>query len=202
VALSSVGDLIYGSPIVLGSQNCHNEKSGAYTGDISAQMLVDVGCEYVILGHSERRAVYKESNDLILSKVEAALTCGLNAVVCVGENLEQRDEEETLTVVESQVINSIPDGATAGNVIVAYEPVWAIGTGLTPTIDQITTVHEHLRSVLGMRFADSYEFRLLYGGSMNAGNAQEILSIKNVNGGLVGGASLQVDEFWSICMSV
>jgi triosephosphate isomerase (TIM) len=202
VTLRPVADIIEGSPIALGAQDCHTDSSGAHTGDVSAVMLADAGCEFVIVGHSERRADHREDDTLVASKAGAAHAKALIAVICVGETLDQRNAEETLSVVETQVSKSVPDGATAENTVVAYEPVWAIGTGLTPTIEQISEVHDHIRALLAARFSDGSEFRLLYGGSMNPGNAREILAVENVNGGLVGGASLKVEDFWSICTSV
>jgi triosephosphate isomerase len=202
VTLRPVADVIEGSPIALGAQDCHTENSGAHTGDVSATMLADAGCEFVIVGHSERRADHQEDDTLIASKAGAAHANALKAVICVGETLDQRNAEETLAIVETQLKNSVPEGTTAENTVVAYEPVWAIGTGLTPTIEQISEVHDHMRTLLEARFSDGSEFRLLYGGSMNPGNAREILAIDNVNGGLVGGASLKVEDFWSICTSV
>jgi len=202
VTLWPVADIIVGSPIALGAQDCHTDNSGAHTGDVSAGMLADAGCEFVIVGHSERRADHHEGDALVASKADAANASGLKAVICVGETLDQRNVEETLSVVETQLLNSVLDGATEKNTVVAYEPVWAIGTGLTPTIEQISEVHNHIRALLAARFADGNEFRLLYGGSMNPGNAREILAVENVDGGLVGGASLNVEDFWSICTSV
>jgi triosephosphate isomerase len=202
VTLRPVADIIEGSPIALGAQDCHAETSGAHTGDVSALMLADAGCKFVIVGHSERRADHMENDAVIALKAKATHENGLKAVICVGETLDQRNAEETLSVVETQLSNSIPDSATAENTVVAYEPVWAIGTGLTPTIDQIAEVHDHIRALLAAHFSDGSSFRLLYGGSMNPGNAREILAVENVNGGLVGGASLKVEDFWSICTSV
>ncbi|NKB21944.1 MAG: triose-phosphate isomerase [Alphaproteobacteria bacterium] len=202
VTLRPVAEVIEGSPIALGAQDCHAEGSGAHTGDISAAMLADAGCKCVIVGHSERRADHRESDSLVVSKAIVAHENDLTAVICVGETLAQRESEETLSIVETQVSQSVPDGATAENTVVAYEPVWAIGTGLTPTIDQISEVHDYMRALLVARFPDRAEFRLLYGGSMNPGNAREILAVDNVNGGLVGGASLKVEDFWAICTSV
>ncbi len=202
VSLGLIGDIIAGSSILLGAQDCHKEESGAYTGSISAPMLSDAGCRFVIVGHSERRAQNYETDKLVSEKVDAAHANDLVAIVCVGENLIDRDAEKTLSIVEEQVLGSVPNSAAAKNTIIAYEPVWAIGTGKTPTTLQITEVHDHLRMLLKNHFADGSEFRLLYGGSMNSSNAKEILSIQNVNGGLVGGASLKVEDFWAICTSL
>lgn len=202
VSLGLIGDMIAGSPILLGAQDCHKEESGAYTGSISAPMLSDTGCGFVIVGHSERRSQNDETDLLVSEKARAAHANGLVSIVCIGETLIDRDADNTLSVVEEQLLGSVPKSANAKNTIVAYEPVWAIGTGKTPTTLQITEVHDHLRVLLENHFADGNEVRLLYGGSMNSSNAEEILSIKNVNGGLVGGASLTVKDFWAICTSL
>jgi triosephosphate isomerase len=164
-------------------------------------MLADAGCSYVIVGHSERRTNHRESDAQVKAKAEAALRHGLIAIVCVGETLDERDGGQALEVVSRQIAGSLPDGASAGNIVVAYEPVWAIGTGRTPTPDQIAEVHAHIRGVLGA-VEDGAEVRILYGGSMKPDNAREILAIEHVNGGLIGGASLVVDDFWSICEAV
>lgn len=202
VSLGLIKDIIAGSPILLGAQDCHKEEFGAYTGGISASMLSDAGCRFVIVGHSERRAENYETDVLVSEKVRAAHANGLVAIICVGETLIDRDAKKTLSVVEEQLLGSVPNSATAKNTVIAYEPVWAIGTGKTPTTLEITEVHDHLRVLLENRFAEGSEFRLLYGGSMNSSNAEEILSIQNVNGGLVGGASLKVKDFWAICTSL
>ncbi|MFL2669334.1 MAG: triose-phosphate isomerase [Alphaproteobacteria bacterium] len=202
VSLGLIGDIIAGSPILLGAQDCHKEESGAYTGSISAPMLSDAGCGFVIVGHSERRAQYNETDVLVSEKARAAHENALVSIVCVGETLVDRDADDTLSVVEEQLLGSVPKSANAKNTVIAYEPVWAIGTGKTPKTIQIREVHNHLRMLLENNFADGNEFRILYGGSMNSANAGEILSIKNVNGGLVGGASLTVKDFWGICTSL
>ncbi|MFL2669151.1 MAG: triose-phosphate isomerase [Alphaproteobacteria bacterium] len=202
VSLGLIGDIIAQSPILLGAQDCHKEESGAYTGSISAPMLSDAGCGFVIVGHSERRAQYNETDFLVSEKARTAHENALVSIVCVGETLVDRDADNTLSVVEEQLLGSVPKGANAKNTVIAYEPVWAIGTGKTPTTIQIREVHDHLRMLLENNFADGKGFRILYGGSMNSANAGEILSIKNVNGGLVGGASLTVKDFWGICTSL
>ena len=202
VSLGLIGDIIAQSPILLGAQDCHKEESGAFTGSISAQMLSDAGCGFVIVGHSERRAQYNETDFLVSEKARTAHENALVSIVCVGETLVDRDADNTLSVVEEQLLGSVPKGANAKNTVIAYEPVWAIGTGKTPKNIQIREVHDHLRMLLENNFADGNEFRILYGGSMNSANAGEILSIKNVNGGLVGGASLTVKDFWGICTSL
>ena len=201
ISLGLIEDMISGAPILLGAQDCHKEEFGAYTGGISAAMLSDAGCGFVILGHSERRAQNYETDLLVSQKVSAAHANDLVSIVCVGETLIDRDAGSTLSVVEEQLLGSVPKNANAKNTIIAYEPVWAIGTGKTPTTMQITEVHDHLRVLLENHFAEGGGFRILYGGSMNSSNAGEILSVKNVNGGLVGGASLTVKDFWAICTS-
>lgn len=200
-ALQAVGAVVEGSPVALGAQDCHPGDFGAHTGDINAAMLADMGCSQVIVGHSERRADHGESNALVKSKASAAQAEGLTAIICVGETLAQRDGGETLAIITDQVSGSLPDGAGAANAVIAYEPVWAIGTGRTPTIQQITEVHDHIRSLLTGLCSDADAVRLLYGGSVNPGNAKEILAVENVNGGLVGGASLKAADFWAICRS-
>ncbi len=201
VLLTGVAAALVDSAIALGAQDCHPAESGAHTGDISAALLADAGCAYVIVGHSERRTDHGETDALVKAKAEAALRHGLVAIVCVGETLDQRDGGRALEVVSRQIEGSLPDGASAGNIVIAYEPVWAIGTGRTPTPDQIAEVHAHIRGALG-GLDDGAGVRILYGGSMKPDNAREILAIAHVNGGLIGGASLAVDDFWSICEAV
>lgn len=181
--------------IAIGGQDCHPETSGAHTGDISAEMLRDAGASYVITGHSERRADHGETDAIVAAKSAAAHRAGLQAVICVGETLTEREAGTTLAVVEAQLAGSVPDGATAGNTVIAYEPVWAIGTGKVPTIEQIREVHAHIRAKLSARFTDGAEFTVLYGGSVKASNAAEIFAVTNVDGALVGGASLKADDF-------
>lgn len=185
--------------IALGGQDCHAKPSGAHTGDISAAMLADAGASHVILGHSERRADHGESDALVRTKAEAALAAGLVAIVCVGETEAQRDAGETLEVIGTQLAGSVPDGATPAGVVIAYEPVWAIGTGRTPTLPEIAEVHADLRARLTARFgAGASGFRLLYGGSVKPSNAAEIFALPNVDGALVGGASLKAADFGAI----
>lgn len=182
--------------IAIGAQDCHAKASGAHTGDISAQMLRDAGAEYVIVGHSERRADHGESSALVCAKANAVLSEGLRAIVCVGETEAERDAGSTLTVVLGQLAESIPESATPDNMIVAYEPVWAIGTGRTPTTDDVAEVHTALRNALVERFGENgRRFSLLYGGSVKPSNAKELMSAPNVNGALVGGASLKASDF-------
>ncbi len=187
-----------GSAIMVGGQDCHARPSGAHTGDIAAGMLRDAGASHVILGHSERRADHGETDALVRAKAEAAHAAGLVAVICLGETEAQRDAGETLAVTGAQLLGSTPGGATAANTVVAYEPVWAIGTGRTPTPAQIAEVHDFLRAELGARFSDGDGFRLLYGGSVKPSNAAGIFATSNVDGALVGGASLKAADFGAI----
>ncbi len=185
--------------VAFGGQDCHIAGSGAHTGDISAAMLKDAGCKYVIVGHSERRADYGESSKLVRQKAEAAQAAGLIAIICVGETAGERKAKQTLKIVGDQVRDSLPKGATAKNTVVAYEPVWAIGTGLTPTPDDVAAVHKYIRGRLTRRFKDAGAMmRVLYGGSVKASNANELMAIPNVDGALVGGASLTTKDFWPI----
>jgi len=187
------------SHVAIGGQDCHAAASGAHTGDISAEMLADAGATYVIVGHSERRADHGETDAEVRAKAEAARRAGLVAIVCVGETEAERDAGRTLDVVGGQLARSVPDGATAANLVVAYEPVWAIGTGRTPTLDEIAEVHDFLRARLVACFgAEGEGVRLLYGGSVKPGNAAEIFAVSNVDGGLVGGASLKASDFLAI----
>ncbi|MGR3504185.1 triose-phosphate isomerase [Pseudaestuariivita sp.] len=185
--------------IAIGGQDCHTGVSGAHTGDVSAEMLADIGASHVIVGHSERRDDHGESSELIEAKAEAAWRAGLTAVICIGESLAQREAGETLDVLTEQLAQSTPDGATAANTVIAYEPVWAIGTGKVPTLAQIGEVHDALRGQLEARFgAEGTGIRLLYGGSVKPSNAAEIFAVSNVDGALVGGASLKADDFGGI----
>ncbi|WP_103171396.1 triose-phosphate isomerase [Paracoccus sp. SY] len=187
-----------GDAIALGGQDCHANRSGAHTGDIAAGQLKDAGAAYVILGHSERRADHGETDAMVAAKAAAAHAAGLTAIICVGETEAQRDGDETLTVIASQLDGSIPEGATAANTVIAYEPVWAIGTGRTPTTDQIAEVHALMRERLAGKVQDAAQVRLLYGGSVKPGNAAEIFAVPDVDGALVGGASLKAVDFGPI----
>jgi triosephosphate isomerase (TIM) len=190
--LAAICEVIAGSGVSLGGQDCHPAPSGAFTGDISAEMLADAGCSYVILGHSERRHGHGETDLEIRGKVAAAHRAGLVAVLCVGETRPQREAGEALAVVKAQLAGSIPDGLDRDRLVVAYEPVWAIGTGLSATLDDIAAMHAAIRADLA---ANS---RILYGGSVNPANAAQILGLADVDGALVGGASLDPDAFWAI----
>lgn len=181
-----------GVRIAIGAQDCHAEEKGAHTGDISAPMIADCGAKYVILGHSERRTDHGERNEEIAAKVQAAWAAGLIAILCIGETLEQRQANETLAVLAKQIEGSMPEGATAENTILAYEPVWAIGTGLTASPDQIAEVHDDIRTRIPA------DMSILYGGSVKASNAAEIFAVTNVDGALVGGASLTAQDFLPI----
>jgi triosephosphate isomerase len=186
-------------PVAVGAQDCHAKASGAHTGDISADMIVDAGGAAVIVGHSERRTDHGEDDTTVLAKAEAALGAELIAIICVGETEAERDAGNAVDVVLSQLAGSVPETATASKVVIAYEPVWAIGTGRTPTLADIDEMHSAIRSALSARFADEgAAMRILYGGSMKPGNAAEILNVTDVNGGLVGGASLKASDFGAI----
>jgi len=188
-----------GSPVAIGAQDCHDKPAGAYTGDISAEMLQDAGAQAVIVGHSERRIYHKETDADVRAKVLAAWRARLTAIACVGETIEERRAGKTLDVVGGQLAGSLPDGAAAATLVVAYEPVWAIGSGLTPTTRDVAEVHGFIRARLVERFgADGRAIRVLYGGSVKPANARELLSVADVDGALVGGASLKADEFLAI----
>lgn len=183
----------------IGGQDCHWAPAGAHTGDISAAMLADAGASHVILGHSERRNDHGETDAMVLEKTRAAWAAGLIAVVCVGETERQRDLGTTLPVVGGQLDTSLPEACTAANTVVAYEPVWAIGTGRTPTLDEIAEVHNFMRAALTERFgAEGAGIALLYGGSVKPSNAAEIFAVADVDGALVGGASLKAADFGAI----
>jgi len=198
--LSSVLAAVAGSAIAVGGQDCHAKDKGAYTGDTSAWMLKDLGCAYVIVGHSERRTYHRETDADIKAKAEAALAAGLKPIVCIGETLEERDAGQTLEVNRRQLHGSLPDGTTAETVVIAYEPVWAIGTGRTATPEQAQEVHAMIRAELVGRLgaAEGNAVRILYGGSMNPKNADVLLAQPDIDGGLIGGAALKVDDFWTL----
>ena len=204
-SLNEVSSLLKGTQIKLGAQNMHHEESGAYTGEVSADMLKSVGCEYVILGHSERRLIFNEPDELINKKIKAALAKGLKPIFCIGELLEQRENGETMQVVSRQVEKGL-EGVSAEqmkNVIIAYEPVWAIGTGKTATPEQAQEVHSFIRELVAKKFSVSVAENLIiqYGGSVKPDNAGELLSQKDIDGALVGGACLKADSFLGIIAS-
>lgn len=189
-----------GDAVAIGGQDCHANTSGAHTGDVSAEMLKDAGASHVILGHSERREDHGETDAAVNAKTKAALEAGLIAVVCVGESLAEREAEKTLDVVGAQLAGSVPDDVNGATLVVAYEPVWAIGTGKVPTLDQIGEVHDFMRTELNARFGAEIgdAVRLLYGGSVKPTNAADIFAVSNVDGALVGGASLKAADFGAI----
>jgi triosephosphate isomerase len=190
---------VRGSGVTIGGQDCHAEAAGAHTGDISAEMLKDAGATAVIVGHSERRADHGETDADVRAKAMAAHRAGLTAIVCIGEQLDDREGGKTLDVIGGQLDGSLHDGATGVNLVIAYEPVWAIGSGLTPTPDDVADAHAFVRNRLTTRFgAEGGRIRILYGGSVKPANAKELLSIANVNGALVGGASLKAADFLAI----
>jgi triosephosphate isomerase len=194
--ISTMAAAARGSALLIGAQDCHPKVAGAHTGDLSALMLADAGATHVILGHSERRADHGETDALVRAKAEAAIAAGLVAIVCLGETEAQRNASETLRVIGAQLIGSVPPAVTAAQLVIAYEPVWAIGTGRTPTPDQITEVHAFLRSCLADHIGtEAAKVRLLYGGSVKSSNAAEIFALPHVDGALVGGASLKAADF-------
>lgn len=190
---------VKGSNLAIGAQDCHAQQSGAHTGDVSAEMLADIGARYVILGHSERRVSHGEDDEIVRAKAVAAHRAGLIAIVCVGETRHERDEGRAIEVVGGQLRESVSEGATSANLVIAYEPVWAIGTGLVPTDEQIEEVHAAIRQMLEERLGgDGHSVRILYGGSVKPSNAAAIFGLRNVDGALVGGASLKASEFAGI----
>ncbi len=202
--IGRVAEILSGSGIELGGQDCHGEASGAHTGDISAPMLADLGCRYVIVGHSERRTGHGDTDDLVRAKARAGLDAGLTAIVCIGETEAERDGGKTLDVVAQQLGQSLPPGADGANTVIAYEPVWAIGTGRTPTGEEVRDVHDFIRARLVDTLGgdEAAKLRILYGGSMKPGNAAEFLKLADVDGGLIGGASLEAEDFWAIAQGL
>jgi len=198
--IDRVADALKGSGVMLGAQDCHIAESGAHTGDISPLMLRDLGCDFVIVGHSERRNDHGEKDAGVKAKAEAGLKAGLKVIVCIGETLAQRDTGKTLAVNRRQLRGSLPDGANHKNTVIAYEPVWAIGTGRVATPEQAQEVHAAIRATLVRLLGDKEgdRVRILYGGSMKPDNANELISLPDVDGGLIGGASLKAKDFWGI----
>ncbi|EKF18391.1 triose-phosphate isomerase [Nitratireductor pacificus] len=188
-----------GSAVQLGGQDCHAQASGAHTGDVSAEMLADAGASHVIVGHSERRTDHGETDAIVAAKAEAAWRAGLTAVICIGETKDEREGGETLAVLSRQIAGSVPKAAKAAGTVIAYEPVWAIGTGLTPTVGDVAEAHAHIRAELtALLGAEAGSMRILYGGSVKPSNAAELLSVAHVDGALVGGASLKAADFLGI----
>ncbi len=202
VALDTCAKVIKGSGISIGAQNMSDKDDGAYTGEISASMLLSAGCEYVIIGHSERRKYYSETNQIVNSKVIKALESGLKPIMCVGETLQEREDDIFEAIVGKQVTEGLAglNAEQMANVTIAYEPVWAIGTGVNATPEQASAMHQFIGKVIADKFGDSVaeNLRILYGGSVNAKNAGEILSACGIDGALVGGASLKADDFKTI----
>ena len=197
--ISAAVAAVAGSKVRIGGQDCHKDKSGAHTGDVAAEMIADAGGTLVIVGHSERRTDHNETDADVRAKAEAAWRAGLIAILCIGETEAQRRSNETAAVLDRQIAGSVPDGATAAKLVVAYEPVWAIGTGLTPSLDDIRAAHAHIRSRLAERFGEEADgMRILYGGSVKPSNAIEIMALPGVDGALVGGASLKAVDFLAI----
>ncbi len=196
--LAILGEALGGSQILLGGQDCHAEAKGAHTGDLSVEMLKDAGCTHVIVGHSERRSDHRESDAEVRAKAAAARRAGLVAIVCVGESEAERVAGRALAVVARQLAGSIPAEMRADDLVIAYEPVWAIGTGRTPTVKEVGEMHAHIRERLVDSVAEPARVRILYGGSVKPGNAAELLAVDNVDGALVGGASLVAGDFWAI----
>jgi triosephosphate isomerase len=189
-----------GSAVVIGGQDCHAKPNGAYTGDIAAEMLADAGAKAVIVGHSERRTYYEETDAEVAAKALAAWRASLTAIICIGETRAEREAGRTLDVLARQLKGSLPDGATGDNLVIAYEPVWAIGTGLTPTTADVAEAHAFVREQLAARYPGAIPeaVRILYGGSVKPSNAKELMTVPHVDGALVGGASLKADEFLGI----
>ncbi|MFP1632779.1 triose-phosphate isomerase [Zhengella sp. ZM62] len=197
--LSRAADILSTSSVAAGGEDCHPNVSGAHTGDISAEMIKDAGARFVIVGHSERRSDHGESDALVAAKAKAAWRAGLTAIICIGETEDERRAGKTLDVLTRQVEGSVPAGADAAGTVIAYEPVWAIGTGLTPTVQDVEDAHAHIRERLEDLLGDAARrMRILYGGSVKPGNARELLGVANVDGALVGGASLKASDFLGI----
>ncbi|MCO5157433.1 MAG: triose-phosphate isomerase [Aquamicrobium sp.] len=197
--LARASDVLRNSPVKTGGQDCHASESGAHTGDVSAEMLKDAGASFVIVGHSERRTDHGETDAIVNAKAMAAWRAGIAAIICIGETRDEREAGRTLDVLSTQIAASVPASATAANAVVAYEPVWAIGTGLTPSAADVAEAHAHIRKELEKLLgAEAAKVRILYGGSVKPGNAVELMGIANVDGALVGGASLKATDFLGI----
>ena len=199
--LFPMGERLNDSSIAMGAQDCHWEEKGAHTGDIAAEMIAETGATAVIVGHSERRTDHHETDEIVQKKAAAAHRAGLIAIICIGETIDERKAGRTLDVLSTQIAGSLPEGCNAANTIIAYEPVWAIGTGLTPTPEEVAEAHAHIRKELAAKVGGEEEaarVRILYGGSVKPNNAKELMAVENVNGALVGGASLKADDFFGI----
>jgi len=196
--LAAIAEAARGSALMVGGQDCRAEEKGAYTGDLSAEMLKDAGAGAIIVGHAERRTLHGETDDVVRAKAQAVARASLIAIICIGETLEERDAGRTLQVLERQVLGSVPEASKAATTVVAYEPVWAIGTGRTPSTDDVAAAHAHIRKTLAKRMDDAAKTRILYGGSVKPDNAAALLGLADVDGALVGGASLKAADFWAI----
>ena len=201
VALAAVAETLAGSAVAVGGQDCHAQASGAHTGDTSATMLAEAGASFVITGHSERRADHFEGDALVRDKAAAAHHAGLIAIICIGETEAQRDAGQILGTLSEQIAGSLPEGTNAANTVLAYEPVWAIGTGRTPSAAEVAEAHHHIRAEIARIAAAAADLRLLYGGSVKPENAAELLSVDNVDGALIGGASLDAASFLAIALA-
>ena len=201
--IETVGNVVKDSGVFLGAQTCHTATSGAHTGDISPVMLKDAGCSHVIVGHSERRTDHDETDEMVQAQAVAANEQGMIAIICVGETEEERESGKALEVVASQINGSVPSSATATNTVIAYEPVWAIGTGKVATPDDVQEIHADIRKTLAEKLGEEAAngMRILYGGSMKPGNAKELIALEDVDGGLIGGAALKAEDFWAIAQS-
>ncbi len=202
--IPSLGQACAGLNISVGAQTCHFKASGAFTGEMSAEMLSDAGAKYVIVGHSERRALFGETDVMIALKAQAVSGAGLIPIICVGENRQQRETGDADEVVGVQLAGSIPSGADGENLVIAYEPVWAIGTGLVPSLEDIAAMHDHIRGILSTRFGEqaAQSIQILYGGSVKPSNAKDILALGDVNGALIGGAGLDMESLAGIAKCV
>ena len=187
---------------IRGAQDCSAHQEGAYTGEISADMLADIGCDYCIVGHSERRAMHGETDEVVKEKAARVLDSGMTAIICVGETLSEREAGNELDVVETQIKKSLPSNSSVQNTVIAYEPVWAIGTGRAATADDVLKMHAHIRQLLKSTLASGTEMRILYGGSVKPSNASELMNLDNVDGALIGGASLKSEDFIAIGAAV
>lgn len=196
--VDAVAASVANTGLLVGGQDCHTKSGGAHTGDIAPEMLADLGCSHVLLGHSERRADHGETSDMVAEKALKAVDAGLVPVICVGETEAEKDAGRTLDVLGDQISRSVPDGLGAKRFVLAYEPVWAIGTGRTPTATEANDIHGALRRMLEQKVGDAETVRILYGGSVKPSNAAEFLSCEHIDGALVGGASLKADDFWEI----
>jgi len=201
--METVGSVIENSGVFLGAQTSHTASNGAHTGDISPVMLKNAGCAHVIVGHSERRTDHAESDSAVLAQASAVIEQDMIAIICVGETEEQRESGKALDVVRTQIIGSVPSNATAANTVVAYEPVWAIGTGKVATPDDVQEIHADIRKTLASKLGQDIAngMRILYGGSMKPANAKELIALSDVDGGLIGGAALKAEDFWAIAQS-